>query len=205
MATEIERLQALVTGGFATQQDQQRLRELIAQQANGQQQAQPPVQHPQQTVAASRFPENTPDEVIEADVNEQAFERGWGNTDVAPDRDGLFPGVCTGATYLAEQDMLVLRFKALDGAATYWEGGYINAKISAGLNSKGQAQGGAGRVKDALTALGVQYTVQNGRLRFSGHVGRPCQVLWQMIDNKGTKERRIQDVKRASAQGGSAL
>jgi len=192
---ELARLRALKSTGWIGAEETKRLAELEAAGA--------PVAAPQAapaaglpftpvTAAAGAVDEYT------VDLSTEAFARG-GQQAIPPSAPGIYPAVCTGAvkpTGQNVQDQLWFGFKSADGATVRHQGVLVTGSLNAAPDKSG-----AWKVKDVLEALGAKYEVVPGRgVRFSGIVGRPCQVRWDWVVNANTQQRdlRIQDVYAAS-------
>ena len=196
---EVTRLRAIRDNGFAGQDDLAKLAQLEAQ-LNGQAPAAAQAAPAAAPQANGTAPAQPADGVVTAYVNPEAFDRGWGG-DTPPTQDGIFPGICTGADYRSDNDLIIFRFRSAPGSPEVFNGGYVCAAVSNGMNRDGNAQGAAGKVKDALAALGAESRFDlAGNLSMWNLSGRSAQVLWTMVEVKGKKERRIQDVYPASQQ-----
>lgn len=130
------------------------------------------------------------------DVNTDAFKRGWSGGAMPPPQDGKFLAVCTGTSVPTNNpNDLLVNFVSKPGTKPEFNGSYYIDEV----NNPSDEGSRAGKFKDALDALGVEYRIVNGKLQHKPLKGKECYTIWATIDvKKGTsssKQRRIQDLK----------
>lgn len=186
MATEIERLKALIDAGVATEEDKTRYAEL---------QATPVAEAPAPAPAPVPAPAVAEGEAVafEDAVDEEAFKRG-GSQFFMPSQEGFFKSKLVEAmkpTFTQKEQKWFI-FETDDPKLQAQGRGVISAEFTKG----------AFKLKDILDGLSIPYEVIGGVVKYAIKLPLGCYADWSR-DAKGLGEVRISGLRTLEA--GSAV
>lgn len=197
--SQIARLRSLVAAGYASEEEQAELAAFDALAQGGSQapRATRTARVRSITPPVTRLAPEAPatgddDDLMFVNLNTESFEQG-GNNFSPPPREGIYPGRCTGAMVPTQaEDQLWFLFEGTEEP-------FSGALVTSALTRPGTGPGGSGafKVQSVLNALEVPYQVHPDigvEFRKSHLQNALCQVEWAYIENKGTRQLRIQNV-----------
>jgi len=138
--------------------------------------------------AAAPTPEEEAEELT-LTVSHKAFASGGGNW-VAPETEGVKPGVLVDIVQNEERDtiMFIFQSEGFPDDEEPWRGSVLCTKVSAD-------DGVAWKVRQTLDNLTILYEEDEGSVRVTGKwKGTSVDVLYSDIVSKGVTQRRIQAV-----------
>lgn len=176
MATEQERLKALIDAGVATDEDKAKYDELSKAPAE----AAAPAPAPVTESGATDF---------EDSVDEESFKRG-GSQYFMPSQEGFFKSklVEVMKPTFTEKEQKWFIFETDDPKLKAQGRGVISAEFTRG----------AFKLKDVLDGLNIAYTVVNGVVKYSLKLPLGCYADWSR-DPKGLGEVRISGLRTLEA------
>ena len=179
MATEIDRLKALVDAGVATDEDKARYAELSGA-------AEAPALAP---VAAAPAPASGEAVAFEDSVDEESFKRG-GSQYFMPSQEGYWKSKLVEVLKpsFTEKEQKWFIFETDDPKLKAQGRGVIAAEFTKG----------AFKLKDVLDGLGIAYKVENGIVKYGIKLPFGCYADWSR-DPKGLGEVRISGLRTLEA------
>lgn len=182
MATEQERLKALIDAGVATEEDQARFTELSATPAEAEAPPPAPAAEAEPVAAGEALS-------FEDGVDEEAFKRG-GSQFYMPSEEGFFKSklVESMKPTFTEKEQRWFIFETNDPKLKAQGRGVISAEFTKG----------AFKLKDILDGLNIPYKVVSGVVKYSMKLPIDCYADWSR-DAKGLGEVRISGLRTLEA------